>query len=222
MIPLRIISVAAKPGLAIGMEEEDGEEAVRRAWLRWLGVGTGSLALLLAGLWTQRAPIAENFVTRELNRRGVQARYDLVDVGLRTQRIENIILGDPARPDLTARWVEVDIAFAGLTPQVAAVRAGGVRLRGSLHDGVLKLGDLDQFRDPNSTAPFSLPDIKVALNDARMTLDTDAGPVGMEMDGAGNLQSGFRGQLAAAMPRAAMAGCVLTMMRFSAGERPSA
>ena len=48
MIPLRIISVAAKPGLAIGMEEEDGEEAVRRAWLRWLGVGTGSLALLLA------------------------------------------------------------------------------------------------------------------------------------------------------------------------------
>ena len=215
MIPLRIISVAAKPGLAIGMEEEDGEEAVRRAWLRWLGVGTGSLALLLAGLWTQRAPIAENFVTRELNRRGVQARYDLVDVGLRTQRIENIILGDPARPDLTARWVEVDIAFAGLTPQVAAVRAGGVRLRGSLHDGVLKLGDLDQFRDPNSTAPFSLPDIKVALNDARMTLDTDAGPVGMEMDGAGNLQSGFRGRLAAAMPRAAMAGCALTMMRAS-------
>ena len=125
-------------------------------------------------------------------------------------------MGDPARPDLTARWVEVDIAFAGLTPQVAAVRAGGVRLRGSLHDGVLKLGDLDQFRDPNSTAPFSLPDIKVALNDARMTLDTDAGPVGMEMDGAGNLQSGFRGRLAAAM----RTGRVPAATTRSLGRRP--
>ncbi|WCP15245.1 hypothetical protein sphantq_03706 [Sphingobium sp. AntQ-1] len=192
------------------MEEQDGEETVRRAWLRWLGVGTGSLALVLAALWTQRAPIAENFVSRELNRRGVQANYDLVDVGLRTQRIENIVLGNPAKPDLTARWVEVDVAFVGLTPQVAAVRAGGVRMRGSLHDGILRLGELDKFRDPDSTAPFSLPDIIVALADARLTLDTDAGRVGMQIDGNGNLQSGFRGKLAAAMPRASLAGCGLT------------
>ncbi len=192
------------------MEEQNGEETVRRAWLRWLGVGTGSLALVLAALWTQRAPIAENFVSRELNRRGVQANYDLVDVGLRTQRIENIVLGNPARPDLTARWVEVDIAFVGLTPQVAAVRAGGVRLHGSLHAGVLRLGELDKFRDPDSTAPFSLPDIIVALADARLTLDTDAGRVGMQIDGDGNLQSGFRGKVAAAMPHASLAGCGLT------------
>jgi hypothetical protein len=192
------------------MEEENGEEAVRRAWLRWLGVGTGSLALVLVGLWTQRAPIAENFVSRELNRRGVQANYDLVDVGLRTQRIENIVLGDPAKPDLTAHWVEVDIAFTGLTPQVAAVRAGGVRLRGSFHNGVMRLGELDRFRDPDSTAPFSLPDIRVSLADARVTLDTDAGRIGMQIDGDGNLKSGFRGRLAAAMPRASLAGCGLS------------
>ncbi|CCW19171.1 Putative uncharacterized protein ydbH [Sphingobium indicum BiD32] len=192
------------------MEEQDGEEQVRRGWLRWLGVGTGSLALVLAGLWTQRAPIAENFVSRELNRRGVQANYDLVDVGLRTQRIEHIVLGDPANPDLTANWVEVDIAFAGLTPQVAAVRAGGVRMRGSYHDGVLRLGELDKFRDPDSTAPFSLPDILLSLADARLRLDSDAGPLGMRIDGNGNLRSGFRGKIAAVMPRAAFASCGLT------------
>lgn len=195
------------------MEEEGGDMAARRAWLRWLGVGTGSLALVLVALWTQRAPIAENFVTRELNRRGVQADYDLVDVGFRTQRIENIILGNPRRPDLTARWVEVDIAFTGLTPQVAAVRAGGVRLRGSLQEGVLKLGELDKFRDPASTAPFSLPDILLSLADARVTLDTDAGRVGMQIDGSGNLRSGFRGTIAAAMPSGAVAGCRLAMGR---------
>ncbi|MCP1468837.1 hypothetical protein J3E64_000504 [Sphingobium sp. OAS761] len=189
------------------MEEMDGEEAVRRAWLRWLGVGTGSLALVLVALWTQRAPIAENFVSRELNRRGVQANYDLVDVGLRTQRIENIVLGDPARPDLTAKWVEVDLSFTGLTPQIAEVRAGGVRVRGALHDGILTLGELDRFRDPASTAPFSLPDLPVALTDARMTLDTDMGRVGMQIDGGGNLQSGFRGQVALATPKADISGC---------------
>lgn len=208
--PVTDHGVAGKPGLAISMEEQDGEEAARRAWLRWLGVGTGSLALVLIGLWTQRAPIAENFVSRELNRRGVQANYDLVDVGLRTQRIENIVLGDPARPDLTARWVEVDIAFAGLTPQVAAVRAGGVRLHGSWHDGRLRLGELDRFRDPDSTAPFSLPDMLVSLADARLRLDTDAGRIGMQIDGNGNLQSGFKGRLAAAMPRGTLAGCALS------------
>jgi hypothetical protein len=192
------------------MEDNNGDDAVRRAWGRWLAVGSGSLALVLIALWTQRAPIAENFVSRELNRRGVQANYDLVDVGLRTQRIENIVLGDPARPDLTARWMEVDIAFAGLTPQVAAVRAGGVRMRGSLHDGVLRLGELDKFRDPRSTAPFSLPDLVLGLSDARLTLDTDAGRVGLALEGDGPLRSGFNGRLAAAMPRGALAGCVAT------------
>ncbi|GLV25633.1 intermembrane phospholipid transport protein YdbH family protein [Sphingobium sp. Cam5-1] len=194
------------------MEVEDGEEGIRRGWLRWLGVGTGSLALILVALWTQRAPIAENFIGREMNRRGVQASYDLKDIGLRTQRIENIVLGDPANPDLTARWVEVDLGFTGLSPHVAAVRAGGVRLRGSYRDGVLRLGELDKFRDPASKAPFSLPDIALALRDARMRLDTDAGVVGVQIDGKGNLRSGFDGRLAAAMPRAAFAGCKLADM----------
>ncbi len=198
--------------MAISIEDEDGEEESRRGWLRWLGVGTGSLALILVALWTQRAPIAENFIGREMNRRDVQARYDLKDIGLRTQRIENIVLGDPANPDLTASWVEVDLAFTGLSPHVAAVRAGGVRLRGSYRDGVLRLGELDKFRDPASKAPFSLPDIALVLRDARVRLDTDAGTVGMQIEGRGKLKSGFDGRLAAAMPRAAIAGCSATNM----------
>ena len=202
-----------KPGLAIGMEDEDGDEESRRGWLRWLGVGAGSLALILVAFWTQRAPIAENFIGRELNRRGVQASYELRAVGLRTQRIENIVLGDPADPDLTARLVEVDIAFAGLSPHVAAVRATGVRLRGSYRDGVLRLGELDKFRDTQSKAPFSLPDILLAVRDTRLRLDSDAGAIGIEIEGKGNLRSGFRGKLAAVMPRAAFSGCGLTDMR---------
>lgn len=188
----------------------DGEDGIRRGWLRWLGIGTGALGLVLVALWTQRAPIADNILNRELNRREVLARYRSLDVGLRTQRIEKLVLGNPANPDLTADWVEVDISFTGLTPQVAAVRAGGVWMRGALHKGVLTLGELDKFRDSQSTAPFSLPDIDMALSNARMRLTTDAGIVGLTLDGSGNLQSGFRGTLAAAMPKAGYAGCGAT------------
>ena len=98
------------------MEEEDGEKEIRRGWLRWLGVGTGSLALILVALWTQRAPIAENFISRELNRRGVQGSYDLADIGLRTQRIENIVLGDPAHPDLSEGAIAPSLAESDVRP----------------------------------------------------------------------------------------------------------
>lgn len=195
------------------MGDEDGETEIRRGWLRWLGVGAGSLGLILVALWTQRAPIAENFIGRELNRLDVEGSYDLKAIGFRTQRIENIVLGNPADPDLTARWVEVDIAFTGLAPKVAAVRAGGVRLRGSYHDGALSLGELDKFRDRTSKAPFSLPDISLALSDARLRLDTDAGIVGVQIDGRGNLRSGFRGKLAAAMPQGGFSGCGIVSMK---------
>lgn len=193
------------------MEREDGDGEARGGWvLRWVAGALAVLALLLVVLWTQRAPIAENFITRELNGLGVRARYDIDSIGVRTQRIENIVLGDPARPDLTARWVEVDLSVAGLTPGVAAVRAGGVRIFGRIRDGQLWLGELDRFRDPDSTAPFSLPDILLGLTDARMRLATDAGPIGLKIDGSGNLRSGFQGKLAAVMPTAAMSGCTVT------------
>jgi translocation and assembly module TamB len=190
------------------MDGEDGESEPRRGnRTAWITGSAGALGLVLLGLWTQRAPIAENFIGRELNALDVRARYDLVSIGLRTHRIENIVLGDPARPDLTAKWVEVDLTLSGLTPGVAAVRAGGVRLRGRVHDGGLSLGELDKFRDPASTAPFSLPDMAVALQDVRMRLDTDAGQVGIHLDGRGNLQDGFAGKLAAVMPHALFGGC---------------
>lgn len=192
------------------MTETGREDRVRRGWARWLGVGTGSLALVLIALWTQRSPIAENFINRELARRDVRADYDLVAVGLRTQRIENVVLGNPARPDLTARWIEVDISFSGLAPEVSTLRAGGVRLRGAIREDALTLGEVDKFRGPASTQPFRLPDLMLALQDARLTLDTAAGRVGMQIDGSGNLRSGFTGKLAAAMEKGAVAGCGAT------------
>lgn len=192
---------------------EDPPRASRRGLSRGasLAAGAAGIAFLaFAGIWIQRAPIAENLIDRELSARDVEMRYRVAAIGPRTQRIENVVLGDPQRPDLTARWIEVDIAFGGLTPSVAHVRAGGVRLRGRLHDGKLSLGELDKFMGGGSSGGPALPDISLALSDARAAILTDYGAVGLEVAGSGNLRDGFDGRVVAASPVLRAQGCKVT------------
>lgn len=193
-------------------EDIDGVEAARRK-ARWQGivapflVTAGVTALALGGLWIMRAPIAENLIGRELDARKVRMSYRIASIGLRTQRIEDIVLGDPVRPDLTARWVEVDVAIVGISPTVAAVRAGGVRLRGSLAGGRVSLGELDKFLGKGASTGTVLPDVNVALDDVRASLSTDYGPLGAVLFGRGNLHSGFDGHAALAMPQVRAGDC---------------
>ncbi|MGD9809703.1 MAG: YdbH domain-containing protein [Sphingobium sp.] len=177
----------------------------RRRLAMLLAAAVIAVALLL--LWWQRTPIAEHFVERQLDARGAHATYKIAQIAVRTQRIEDLVLGDPAHPDLVARSVEVDLSYASIVPRVAAIRARGVRLFGRIDDKGLHLGELDKFRDPSSTSPLGLPDIDLTLDDAGMRLETPAGPVGIVARGDGNLQSGFAGKVAALIRNAAVAGC---------------
>ncbi len=198
---------------AVDVVARDSAPASRRRWSRRasFAAGTAGIALLALGaLWVQRAPIAENLINRELAARDVQMRYRVAAIGPRTQRIENVVLGDPLRPDLTARWIEVDIAFGGLTPRVAHVRAGGVRLRGRYQDGKLSLGELDKFLGGGESVETTLPDITLSLSDARAAILTDYGALGLEVDGAGHLRDGFAGRVVAASPLLGGQGCEAT------------
>ena len=161
----------------------------------------------LALLWLQRVPVAEHYVERALAERGVRATYTVSQIALRTQRIENLVLGDPARPDLVARSVEVDIGYGLRAPRVVAVRARGVRVHGQADSTGLHFGELDKFRDPTSKAPFSLPDIDLTLDDARARIETPLGPLGLSISGEGGLHSGFVGKLAAMMRNVRANGC---------------
>lgn len=194
---------------AVDQAPEDRASVVRRRSRRGsLAAGAAGIALLaVAGLWIQRAPIAENLINRELAARDVEMRYRVAAIGPRTQRIENVVLGDPASPDLTARWIEVDIAYGGLTPSVANIRAGGVRLRGRYQDGKLSLGELDKFLGGGSSVETALPDIGLTLTDARAAILTDYGAVGLGVDGSGDLRDGFAGRVVAASPLLGAEGC---------------
>lgn len=163
------------------------------------------VAALLA-LWFARVPIASRFIDRSLAASGVPARYTIEDLGFQRQRLTNVVIGNPANPDLVADWVETRVSIAG-RPRVTAVRAGRVRLRGALVDGKVSFGALDRLLPAPSGKPFALPPIDLSVNDARMRLATPLGVVGLRLSGRGRLDDGFRGTLAAVSGDLALGGC---------------
>lgn len=176
---------------------------------------TGILLVTLVALWVARKPIAADVIDRELASRGVPARYEVKRIGLRTQRLEGVSIGDPRSPDLTADWVEVDLAPTLGAPELREVRAGGVRLRGRLVDGRLLLGAVDKLLPGPTGKAFRLPDLRLGLQDARLALATAAGNIALRLDGSGNLASGFKGRYQAAAPSLAVAGCALGPARLA-------
>ena len=185
----------------------------RRRWLRLGRVRTVALGIalvLLAGLillWTQRKPIATGYIDRTLAERGVPARYQIADLGFNHQRLTNVVIGDPAHPDLVADWIELRTAIGVTGVGVTGIRAGHVRMRGRLIGGKLVLGAIDRLLPAPSGKPFALPAIHADINDARMRLETPMGVAGLKLSGRGRLDDGFAGQLAMVSDRLDLGGC---------------
>jgi translocation and assembly module TamB len=194
--------------------ESDRETVRRRPRKRAVALALLFLLLLaLFILWTQRMPIASDYIRRELERRGVEARYEVTRIGLRTERLDNLIIGDPGRPDLTARWAEVRLAWTWRGPKVVLITARGVRLNARVVNGKVTMGQVDKLLPKPTGAPFRFPDQVVDVADASIRLDTPAGRIGLGVEGRGNLADGFRGKLAAASGGLNLAGCRLESPR---------
>ena len=207
----------------VDQQDQTGSDTVfvrRRRVGRALGmfvVGIfGVILIALFVLWLARKPIANNVIAKELARRGVHATYHLDRIGLRTQRISNLVIGNPARPDLTAKSAQVEMRIllnGGV--EVYRIVARGVRLRGRLVGGKVSWGELDRLlpKPKNVKTPFKFPDIAVDIADSTIGLATPFGPVGFAVVGQGNLTGGFKGRLAVASPRLVPGKCELIALR---------
>jgi hypothetical protein len=185
---------------------------------RWKRRIFGAVSLLLVGLlvfaWVQRNSIADRFVQNAFAARGVTATYKIDTVGFRTQLIRDLVIGNPARPDLTAKLVEIDVApnFSGIN--LRDVRADGVMLRGRYANGQLSFGELDKFVDPKSTEPLELPDIALSLKNARAQIETPWGIFDAAAHGSGLLRNRFAANLSMRSPNVAVADCSVSAVRF--------
>ncbi len=185
---------------------------------RWKRRIFGAVSLLLIGLlvfaWAQRNSIADRFVQNAFAARGVAATYKIDTVGFRTQRIRDLVIGNPARPDLTAKLVEIDVALNFSGANLRDVRADGVMLRGRYANGQLSFGELDKFADPTSTEPLELPDIALSLKNARAQIETPWGVFDAAAHGSGLLRNRFAANLSVRSQGIAVADCAASDVRF--------
>ncbi|MFN3435525.1 MAG: hypothetical protein ACK4ZY_14135, partial [Sphingomonas sp.] len=197
--------------MAEGVDElSDTPRRPRLARAQRIGIAIG-LVLLLAciALWVARKPIAARVIDRELAKRGVAARYGIRDLGFGRQRLTDVVIGDPADPDLVAEWLEAETHVGLDGARLVGVRTGRVRLRGRVVDGRLSLGALDRLMPPSSGKPFALPRLDVQVADGRMRLETPAGVVGMRIAGRGRLDEGFAGTVALVADRLVQGDCAV-------------
>ena len=184
----------------------------RRGWTRvltWIGVGALLLLILaVAIVWIERRPIATHFLKGEFEQRGVTASYHLDRVGLRTQEVHDLVIGDPKRPDLVARHaiIQMRLTWNG-SFEVYRVFARGVRLRGRLVHGKVSWGQIDKLLPPPSNKPFQLPNIALDVADSSIALATPFGPAGIALEGNGNLTGGFKGHVSVASPNLELGRC---------------
>src|SRR4051794_15731579 len=153
----------------------------RSSWTRVaMFVGFGLIILLLLAVviaWVQRRPIATHFLKREFERRGVEATYQLDRVGLRTQQVSNLVIGDPKRPDIVARFAQIQMRLKlDGSFEVYRIVARGVRLRGRLVNGKVSWGQIDRLMPPPSKKPFALPEFALDIADSSISLATPFGP----------------------------------------------
>ncbi|HWU92283.1 MAG TPA: YdbH domain-containing protein, partial [Sphingomicrobium sp.] len=175
------------------------------------------LGLTLIGViavWIERRPIASHFLQQEFQQRGVQSSYHLDKIGLRTQQVSNLVIGDPKRPDLTAKYAQVQmrVKWNG-NFEVYRIVARGVRLRGRLVHGKVSWGQIDKLMPPPSNKPFALPNFVIDVADTTISLATPFGPLGVAIDGNGRLSGGFKGRVALSSPRLAPGHCEALQLR---------
>lgn len=198
----------------IDIIDDASSGAYRRRFASWRWrVSFGLLAIVavtILAAWLSRERLADDYIADQLDQLGLEASYRIEEIGGTRQVISNLVVGDPANPDFTADQVTVFLRYRLGLPTLGRIELARPRLYGSLHGGKLSFGSLDPVIFTDSKEPLSLPDIDIRIADGRALLDTDFGPVGIKLEGEGELDSGFSGIVAASAPSLAVDACSAT------------
>lgn len=181
----------------------------RRRVLKRTAIASGlGIVAALGAAWFTRDDIADNVIRDTLREYDLPVRYRIASIGPRHQVIEDVVVGNPANPDMTVERAVVTIRYRFGFPAIAQVRLVKPRLYGRLVDGRVSFGTLDRvFYAGGSDEPFRLPDMRVAIDDGRGLVRSEYGNLGIKVQGAGKLRNGFAGVIGVAAPRLTDGDC---------------
>lgn len=193
-----------------GSEDHD-LKAGRPRWRkkRWAIPGLSILVLIAVVLmaWASRESILDDLIRDQLSANNIPTTYDIARVGGRTQIISNLVMGDPEQPDFTADRVVIKLQHKIGLPEIAEVKFFNPRLYGRYVNGELSFGTLDALIFGESEGPTGLPPINLKVVDGRGLIESEYGPIGLKLEGSGDLDNGFTGILAATAPKLVFEGC---------------
>lgn len=195
-----------EPGVVL-VESVGGRPRWRRKRVLAPGAIITFLALALGAAWLSRERIAGNVIEGQLDAYDVPASYTIERIGGQTQVVRDVVIGDPARPDLTVERAEVRLVYRLGTPRIGRVTLINPRLYGRLVNGRVSFRSLDPVIYRDTGKPPGLPELNVAIRDGRALIRTPFGPIGAKLDGAGLVSDGFAGTIAIAAPWLAPLGC---------------
>ena len=196
------------PAAQVEVEEDLAAAPARRGRRIALMTFAGLLLAAVLAAWLSRERIADNVIAGRIEALGLPATYEIENIGTGRQVLRNIVIGDPARPDLTIARASVAFEARWGMPGVGRITLEQPRLHGRWRDGRVSFGSLDRLIYTGRDAPFRLPDLDLAIRDGRALIESEEGSVGIKLEGAGRLRSGFAGIVAAVAPQAALGGCV--------------
>ncbi len=199
-------------------ETELGETPPRPVWrkrsVRFLFALALLIGLAVLGAWLARDRLAGGVIDEQLAALDLPATYDVERIGPGEQVLTDIVIGDPARPDLTIARMRVALGWNWRTmlsgPTVGRVTVDKARLFGTVNEDGISFGSLDPLLFGGDDTEAGLPAIDLALRDGSALIETPYGPVGVKLDGEGDLASGFTATAAATAPALAIADCRLS------------
>ena len=201
----------------LAIADEDPDEAPVAALSRRRGVrrallGSGVvLAVVLGGVWLARVRIADTLIADQLASMHLPATYRVESIGPGVEVLRDIVIGDPAYPDVTIERAELRVAYGLGVPRIGAIKLVRPRVYASFRNNRLSFGALDRvlYAPSASKEPFRLPDYDLTLVDARGLVDSVYGRAAFKADGSGNLRDGFAGALALVAPSARLGDCAV-------------
>ncbi|MDE2301505.1 MAG: YdbH domain-containing protein [Sphingomonadales bacterium] len=196
--------------------------AMRRAGARrWPWLLGGALVAAALFAWSQRERLADREIAQVLHDAGIAARWKIAAIGLHRQLLTDVIVGDPAHPDLTIARIETETGLVDGRPALIAVTLVSPRLRGSWRGGRFSLGSLDRLFTGPSSGPFRLPDAALRVIDGQGMIVGDRGTLGFGLDGGGGLRNGFVAALTMTSRALSIGGCSIGDARLPARLRIS-